>query len=148
MKFLSKLILIMMLVCCTGCGLNTPAQKPQDQSQEKQTKQEIKFDPQLAGNIKKEAKAVNGVQDSTVVVMNEEISAAIKVTGFDRLKLKSIKEKVHQKIKEANKGYTVRITSDKKLFSQLQKIEKQVQASPQKTPSEVQQQLQKINLDM
>lgn len=147
MRFLLKLNILLLVISLVGCGLNSPAKKPQDQSPNQQIKQ-VQFDPQLANDIKKQIKTINGVKDYTVVVMNKEISAAIKVTGFHRFRLKSIKEEVHQKIKDMNKDYTVRVTSDKKLFKELRQIEKQVEASPQKAPPDMPLQLHKINEDM
>lgn len=127
--------------------MQSPAQKKPEQHSRQQVKQ-VQIDSGLAEAAKKTAKTVKGVEDSAAVVVNQEISTAIKVTGFDRLRLQSIKEEVHKKIESTNKDYEVYVTSDKKLFNELQKIEKQINANPEQVLPAIQKKVNKINKDM
>lgn len=150
MKGADKAIAILLLLLLTaGCSLqNLPAQKPQPQQQSQQGLKQVQVDPGLAQKADQTAKTVEGVEDSVTVVVNKNISTAIKVSGFDRLRLKSIKEEVHKKLNEANKDYEVHVTSDKKLFMQLQQIEKQI-TGPRKQPlTDIQKKVEKINKAM
>jgi uncharacterized membrane protein len=163
MKKAIVIVLSVILICALpACSRNnSPAQKPQlpqqggqlqqgGQEQARQGGQEqAQFDPELAEKVKRAVKAVEGVEDSTAVVINKDISAAIKVTGFNRLQLKKIKEEAYKKIKNANHGYTVRLTSDKKLFSLIQKAEGDAGKNPRGDEArEIKQQVDKINQDM
>jgi len=123
-----------------------PQKKPQAQAGGDRKEKQVQTDPALAAEVKETAKFVQGVKDCTAVVVNQNISAAIKVTGFDRFKLKSIKEKVHNKIKTLGQNYEVHVTSDKKLFKELQQIEKQIKE--QQKVQDLQQKVEKINKDM
>ncbi|OPX91290.1 MAG: Stage V sporulation protein AD [Pelotomaculum sp. PtaB.Bin013] len=81
-------------------------------------------------------------------MLEEACETAIKVSGFDRLRLKPIKEEVHNKIKESNRDYNVHVTSDKKLFMQLQQIENQVNGPQEKPLTDIQKKVMKINKDI
>lgn len=145
-KLVSLLLLLSLLVF--GCAqMNAPAKKP-EQNQQNQQAEQIIVDTELAEQAKNTAKSVEGVEDATSVVIDRKISTAIKVSGFDRLKLKSIKEEAHAKIKKLNKDYTVLVTSDKKLFKQLQEIEKQLNTTPKEPLTEIKKMVDKINKDM
>lgn len=143
--FLTAVSLILLLLM-PGCGAqNSPSQKPQPDANQSET---ARVNPDLAEKVKQTAKTVKGVEDSTAVVINNEISTAVKVKGFDRLRLKSIKEEVHSKVKELNKGYQVHVTSDKKLFTQLEQIEKKIKEHQGQPPADIQKKLKKIKKDM
>ena len=116
--------------------------------QESQGEKQISVDPVLSEKVKQAAKTVNGVEDSTAVVIDNEISAAVKVSGFNRLRLKSIRQEVHKKIKETGSDYKVNVTTDKKLFAGLQQIEKQISAGQAQSMTAIQKKVDKINKDM
>lgn len=146
MKILLRVIVLSLLILMAGCGMEkSPSKKPQ---QVTHGKEQVQINPEIAEKVKQTAKTVRGVEESAAVVVNKEISIAIKVSGFNRLRLKSIKEEVHKKIKELNKGYTVHVTSDKKVFRQLQQIEKEINGSHRNSLSDIQKKVNKINKDM
>jgi hypothetical protein len=153
MKTGSKVIifslLISLLVTAVAAGCANPG-KPQKKPQQQagQEEQLIQINPGLAEKVKEKAKTVPGVDESVAVVIDKDISAAVKVSGFDRLRLKSIREEVHGKIMELAPGYEVHVTSDKKLFSELQKIETQINRKHYVSPSGIKSRVDKINNDM
>lgn len=135
-----------MFLYTMGCQAQ-PEKKP-NQEQPKKEKL-VQVDLTMVEKAKEAAKSVPGVEEATSVVMDNNISTAIKVTGFDRLKLKSIKEEVHQKTRELGQDYQVNVTSDKKLFKILQEIEKSLTQKGQTTaPESVYKKVEKINEDM
>ncbi|OPX85898.1 YhcN/YlaJ family sporulation lipoprotein [Pelotomaculum sp. PtaB.Bin117] len=150
MKIIPKVIVLSLILLMTaGCGtLNSSLKKPQPEQQMSRDEKQIQVNPELAEKAKKTAGTVKGVKGCTAVVVNKDISTAIKVSGFDRLRLKPIKEEVHNKIKELNKDYNVHVTSDKKLFMQLQQIENQVNGPQEKPLTDIQKKVIKINKDI
>lgn len=150
MKIILKVIVFsLILSVAAGCGtLNSSLKKTQPEQQLSQDEKQIQINTELAEKAKKTAETVKGVKESTAVVINNEISIAIKVSGFDRLRLKPIKVDVDDKIKEFNKDYNVYVTSDKKLFKQLQQIENQIREEQDKPLIDIQKKVNKINKDM
>ncbi|CCO07322.1 YhcN/YlaJ family sporulation lipoprotein [Desulforamulus hydrothermalis] len=144
MKTVLKIFLLFLLcLSLTGCQ-TTPGKKPEVNT----GCQAAECNPELAEQAKQAALSVKGVEDAVVVAVNKNISAAIKVTGFNRLKLQSIEQEVHRKIAGLDQQYEVHVTSDKKLFSQLQAIEKQIKASPDRPAADLLPRLEKINQAM
>ncbi|MTI81035.1 MAG: sporulation protein [Firmicutes bacterium] len=137
-------IVVPMILAVCLCACTAPAQKPEQFKPSK----EINVDQKLAEQVKTIAKTVDGVEDSTAVVINNEISSAVKVNGFDRLFLKRIRQQVHSAIKKPNGDYVVQVTSDKKLFWQLQQIEKQIKSGENINLPKIEQKVNKINKDM
>jgi predicted small lipoprotein YifL len=139
-------ILLLLFLLLAGCGAGRPVKKPQEQASP--ARQQVRVDQELAARVKDAAKTVRGVRESTAVVINKEISAAVKVGGLDRFRLKSIREEVHKKLSDLNSGYEVHVTSDKKLFNELQKIERQMGGAKTGPPDSLQKKFDKINRDM
>jgi len=146
MKKIVIVVILALSVVAAGCAMKAPAKN--QQQQESPGEKQISVDPVLSEKVKQAAKTVNGVEDSTAVVINNEISAAVKVSGFDRLRLKSIRQEVHKKIKETGSDYKVNVTTDKKLFAGLQQIEKQISAGQAQSMTAIQKKVDKINKDM
>jgi len=74
------------------------------------------------------------------------VFVAARVTGFDRLRLKSIRKEVHESITQMAPGYKVYVTTDKKLFSELEKLYIQIQQV--ENPAQLKFKLEKINENM
>lgn len=146
MKVIIKITIIALLLLTTGCQMQ--AAKKNQPSQAKPSEKPVQINSDLAAQAKEAAKSVKGVEHSTAVVIDKNISTGIKVSGFDRLRLKSIKEDVHKKVKALSKEYKVHVTTDKKLFKELQDIEKQINSKEVKSPSELKIKVDEINKDM
>ena len=146
MKRLIQLTLSFLLIFAMAACQAQPEKKPQEQPK---SEKQVRVDLDLAEQAKKVALSVPGVEDATSVVLEQTISTGIKVSGFDRLRLKSIKEEVHQKTKELAQDYEVDVTSDKKLFKGIQDIEKDLVQKGQTTaPEAVYKKIEKIDEDM
>lgn len=145
MKLITGLTAVLMLFIA-GCTMqNSPAQKPQAQQQQL-SNEDVLVNTELAGQVKEKAKTVDAVEDSVAVILDKEISVAAKVTGFDRLRLKSIRKEVHERITQIAPGYKVYVTTDKKLFSELQKLNSQIQQG--ENPARLKTKFEKINKNM
>jgi len=144
MKYLIALIVILIFFNA-GCTMqNTPAQKPRAQQQS--SNKDVPADVELAGNVKNEAQKVNAVEDAVAVALGGDISVAVRVTGFDRLRLKTIRKEVHERITQMAPGYQVHVTTDKKLYSELEKLNSQIQQGGD--PIRLKAELDKINESM
>lgn len=136
-----------------SAGSPEQASKNQNQGQAAQqmspgeTKQP-QVDPGLAKIIKQSAEKVPEVEESAAVILDKDISLAVKVTGFDRLQLKKIKKDVSEEIKKAAPDYKVHITTDKKLFKYIQDIEKELKGPQPPAAAEIKSRVDKINKDM
>jgi hypothetical protein len=149
MIVIQKAMMIILVMLAAGCSLQGESlQKAHPEQQAGLDEQQVQADTGLGEKAKKAAETVKGVKESTAVAFNQEITAAVKVSGFDRLRLKSIKRESHDKIKVLNKDYNVFVTTDKKLFSQLKQIEGQINASGQQELTEILKRVRKINRDM
>lgn len=138
-------ILIVFLLLITGCGLTT---MPKSQSIPK-AKAPIEADLKLAEKIQAALQSNQAVDQSTAVVLNKDISVAIKVSGFNRLRLKQIRKEVHNKINQlTSKDYFIHITTDKRLFRDLQKIANQLQKANGTASCDIQDQVEVLNKDM
>jgi len=126
MKAIARTIILLTLIISTGCAMNSPEKKPPPQQQQENI-QQVEIKPELAENVKEVAKSIKGVDESTATVINNEISIALKVGGLDRLRLKSIRQDVHSAIKKTAPAHEIHVTTDKKLYWQLENIEKQIQ---------------------
>lgn len=143
LRIISRILIVTLAFSLlVGCAENSPQKKPQ------QSDVEVVFETEVAQHAKQLAKGVDGVEQSTSVVINQEVGTAIEVTGFDRWRLKSIREEVYKKIKEAYPDYEVHVTSDKKLFWQLQQIEKEIEEDRIESPVGVKDRFDKINENM
>lgn len=143
MKFIGKIIgllLLLTFLALTGCTQPSKSQPPAAPGPE-----QVQIDPALGERVKEAAKVVKGVRESTAVVVNDEISVAVKVQGFDRLRLKPIRKEVHNQVKQLAPEHEIHVTSDKKLFSLLQRIEQQMGSL---APGEIKSRVDKINQDM
>ena len=148
MKFIAGLA-IAITIFTAGCtAQKSPAPKPQAQQQQSlNEKASINTaNTALAGQVEETAKTVDSVKDSIAVVIDREISVAVKVTGFDRLRLKSIRQEVSDQIKKVAPDYRIHVTTDKKLFSELRKVEKQIHQG--ENPDLLKEKFDKINEDM
>lgn len=149
MKNILAAFILSILVLSAGCSMqNSPLKKPQAEQQVIQDEKQIQTNPGVAGKAKETAKTVRGVKDSAAAAIGRDITVAVKVTGFDRLRLKPIKTEVHDKIKQLDNENNVHVTSDKKLFVQLQQVEKQINETGEKSLIDIQKKFNKIIKDI
>lgn len=146
MRVLFTVIIVTVLISMAGCGVTS--NKKQMQEQASQDESQIQINTELAAKAREAAREVKGVKDSAAVVINKEVSTAIKVTGFDRLRLKPIKREVHDKVKELDKGHNVFVTTDKKLFVHMQQLERDIENLQDTSLIDIQKKFNKINRDM
>jgi hypothetical protein len=68
------------------------------------------------------AEQVKGIDQAVAVQIDDELDVAIKVSNFNRLRLESLRKEVSQQLKTAFPKANIHVTSDKKLWMDLQKL--------------------------
>ncbi|HPU35483.1 MAG TPA: YhcN/YlaJ family sporulation lipoprotein [Bacillota bacterium] len=144
--FLLLLAVFLIFVMATGCG--TPQKKRQVQLDARDESQ-IQVNTELAERAREASGTVKGVKESTAVVIDRDIAIAVKVVRFDRLRLKKIRQEVHDRVKELDQSYNVYVTTDKKLFKQLQEMEQELSSPGEGLPlQELQARFKKLIQDI
>ncbi len=138
MELLGLILALLILAGCAGEKSETSAGKP------------ISFEPELAADLQEQVKNLERVEDCVLVVYDQKVSAAVQVSGLDRLHLKAVRENVHHFLSEALKNdYTVYVTTDKKLYRSLQEITRlKLKNLPKREAQNLGRRLEKINQDM
>lgn len=139
--------IMMIALALAGCGAETNDHLSSQQVQHLSQKQP-NLHIGLSEHAKETARQNERVDDATAVATDKELSIALKVTNFNRLHLKSIRKDVHSKLRKEFPKYEVHVTSDNKLFSELQKLESSLKKESPPQPKDVQKKLKKINEDM
>jgi ribosomal protein L22 len=142
MPYKSYGIYFFIFLLLVGCG-GQKAKLAQIQTTAPKT-----FHADLSNFLGASAKKVAGVDDAVAVVMDKEASVALKVTGFERFRLKPIKKEVSTRLKGyVSKDFKLRVTTDKKIYKELQRL-KQDAEKKNKPPIELTKQFKKIQKDL
>ncbi|QGG46231.1 YhcN/YlaJ family sporulation lipoprotein [Heliorestis convoluta] len=121
--FILSILFLLTSILFTGCGI--PEERKKVEFHSNVSGDPVLYHPDIVEDIKNKAMNVKGVKDSTAVVIDKDISTALKVTGFDRLRLRSIRNQLAEEVLENYEGYRIHVTTDKKIFHQIRQIETQ-----------------------
>jgi hypothetical protein len=83
------------------------------------------------------------VVDVKAVNTDKELVVAIKVENFDRFRLKEIEKKVKSELKELYPSKSIEVSTDQKIFLELEQLEEMLQKEKMKKKS-LQKKIQKI----
>ncbi|MCW2278001.1 YhcN/YlaJ family sporulation lipoprotein [Heliophilum fasciatum] len=111
-------VLMLLALVLTGCGNMTKYTSVESMG-------DLNATPPLdavAATAQYLAMRVPGVIASTAVVTDHEITTAVQVRGFDRLRLKKIREEVKAQIQSAYPNHQAFVTTDKKHFQQIKDL--------------------------
>lgn len=97
---------------------------------------------QVAQRAKEIAGTVDGVTETAAVAIDQELSVAVDVTQMKRFQLKKIRKEIFDRLQEAYPEYQLHVSTDRKILSDLKKLEGRV--AQQRTEQE-KIELQKIN---
>lgn len=138
------LMLLLSLIVTAGCGPSQVPEKPIPRA----SNQPPVINRQAMMQLKNTLKDIRGVDEAAVVVINRDVSAALKVTGFNRLRLQAIRSEASLAVKRADQDYVPHITTDKKLFRELQRVERDIQHNRGGTPARIRERVERINQAM
>ncbi len=137
------LIIIVIALLMLGCSSTSSQQNTND------TREAKKADLNISTQVEKIVAGHQGVADAVAVTVDENISLAIKVTGFQRLRLVQIRREVNDLIKnEFPEDYTLHLTTDKRLIRDLARINETIRANNGMVEGQTQRELEKLNKDM
>jgi len=84
------------------------------------------IDQSVANHAKEKMITKEEISDVKAVNTDNELLAAIKVRNFNRFRLKNIEKSVKSDLKKMYPDYDVFVSSDKKMFWELEKIEQRL----------------------
>lgn len=94
------------------------------------------------------AQLVNNVDQAVAVKIDDELDVAIEVTNFNRLRLDAIEKEVSQTLKAEFPKAKIHVSSDKKIFMELQKLSGTPATSEQKGACKQKKKLKEIEKQM
>ena len=144
-----SLLVSVLIFTLTGCQAgNNPDQTQMQIQSTTGAYQQIGYNPALSSHVAAVCQQVKGVDEAVSVVMEKDVSVALKVSGIDRFRLKGIKKEVASKLnRDLSDRYTIHVTTDKKLFRDLAGIQAKLNHGQGK-PKQLIKTFKKINDDM
>jgi hypothetical protein len=85
------------------------------------------IDQSVANHAKEKIITKEEISDVKALNTDKELLVAIKVENFNRFRLKNIEKSVKSDIEKIYPDYKVLVSSDKKMFWELEKIEQRLQ---------------------
>ncbi|ARK30231.1 YhcN/YlaJ family sporulation lipoprotein [Halalkalibacter krulwichiae] len=127
MKWLVQLLFILCFL--TACQMA----EPQQDIKPLQLTNKAVVNQQQADDAKKIVLSMEEVIDVKGITDENNIYIAPRVKHFDRFRLKEIRKNGHDSIKKRYPDATIHVSTDQKIFMELEKLEKELQ---QRTISE------------
>lgn len=132
-------IALLLAACASGSKQSGPAAD----------KPPLAADLELGAAVEQLVKEHQAVDEAVAVALDRHISVALKVSGFQRLRLKQIRREVNEMIQsEIPSEYTVHITTDKRLIRDLKNIAKNIKENNGIAQPKIRDEFEKINKDM
>lgn len=137
-----KNLLVLVLLLALGCSQTGSQQEPE-------IGETVESDIMLASQVRQHTAEVRGVEESAAVVIGNDVSVGIRVTGFNRFRLQSIRQEVHAAAREVVPDeHQVHVTSDKRLYANLARMEQTLSQSEGMASPQTQRDFRQINRDM
>lgn len=118
-------------------------QKSKPQAQTKQPK----IDKQAMDKSREIAQQTKGIKGVAVLAIEQDVSVAVDVAQMRRFQLKSIRKEIFAALRKEYPHKTIRVTTDRKIFWEMEKLERQADEQKPKVAN-IQKTLQKLNDDM
>lgn len=67
---------------------------------------------------------ISGIDQAVAIRIDNELNVALQVSNFDRFRLNSLRKKVSQKLKASFPEDHIHVTTDSKLYNELEKLNK------------------------
>ena len=125
-----KILLLLLIIIGIGSGCN------ENQNQMGYNNKDLRisqvhtskpFDQSIANQAKEKMITKDEITDVRAVNTGKELLVAIKVENFNRFRLKTIEKTVKSDLEKIYPNHKVVVSSDKKMFWELEKIEQRLQ---------------------
>ncbi|MFY4776947.1 YhcN/YlaJ family sporulation lipoprotein [Metabacillus sp. RGM 3146] len=103
--------------------------------------------PSIAEKAKKYAISTKEVTAARAVNTDKDLYIAVKIKQMNRFQVKPIKKKIKEKLKTLFPDMKVHVSADKKIFSELDELEKRLD-NPKMDKEKLQKELKRIKKDM
>ncbi|HEK9101323.1 YhcN/YlaJ family sporulation lipoprotein [Bacillus pfraonensis] len=128
-------LFILLLGSTTGC--NHALDKEVKQETHKKTKKkeepqltkvsmEESFNQSISHDAKKRVLAMEEILEARAANSNTDLYVAVKPEHHERLQLRPLKSKIKKKLKKENPTFNVYVSTDRKIFILLDKLENQI----------------------
>ncbi|MEH6971420.1 YhcN/YlaJ family sporulation lipoprotein [Bacillus sp. JJ675] len=124
--FLICVFLLFSSTVIIGCQDQNAAEGQSDAVRKVSTKDE-KTDQSVANQAKKRLLQKEEVTEVRGANSKKDLVLAVQVEHMDRFRLKDIEKKSKEQLKKEFPGYSIEISTDQKIFWELDKLEKQLQ---------------------
>lgn len=146
-KLVFLLIIVYVAVFFSGCTL----QKKPNMGGNNSSKSSVANNPDMEQGQAVETlitKGVPEVDQAVAVVLDHKIYVGLKVSGFDRLRLKKIREKTLKTLQEPYPKDTIHVTSDKKVYWRIEQLKASIFKDSSLPKKDIEDKLEKIEKDM
>ncbi|RBP86288.1 sporulation lipoprotein YhcN/YlaJ [Cytobacillus firmus] len=127
-KLKISFLLLTAIGLCSGCAGNQKqfTNNNDDASVVKvHTKKPI--DQSIANEVKEKVIKREEISSAKAVNTDKELLLAVKVDNFDRFRLKEIEKKVKSDLKEEYTDYKILVSTDSKMYMELEQLEHKLQ---------------------
>ena len=126
MKVKILFIILILIGLGSGCNGNQNQLDNKDNLSVSQVHTSKPIDQSVANHAKEKIITKEEVSDVKAVNTDNELLVAIKVENFNRFRLKNIEKSVKSDLKKIYPDHKVFVSSDKKMFWELEKIEQRL----------------------
>lgn len=145
MKKITLLLLVCAFALASGCGNAGGLQ--QEKAEPLQVGEDAPVDQTRADQAKRIVLSMEEVVETKGASFEEDIYIAVTVNQFDRLRLNHIRKTAFDKIKKRYPDAKVHVSTDKKIFMNLEELEQKLQRN-EIDEKELDKRLKKIDKDM
>ena len=125
-----KILLLLLIIIGIGSGCNENQNQMGYNNKDlsiSQVHTSKPFDQSIANQAKEKMITKDEITDVMAVNTDKELLVAIKVENFNRFRLKTIEKTVKSDLEKIYPNHKVVVSSDKKMFWELEKIEQRLQ---------------------
>ncbi|MED1103898.1 hypothetical protein [Bacillus paramycoides] len=149
-------LFVLLFSSFTGCD-NSPLDKKVKKEEAKRTEKEKgpkltklsteSFNQSISQEAKKKALAMDEIIKSTAVNSNLDLYIAVKPEHHERFGLKPLRKKLQKQLSDEYPTFDVRVSTDKKIFMLLEKLEIKIKRK-EVNKDEIKKQLKLIGSEM
>ncbi|MDM5190715.1 YhcN/YlaJ family sporulation lipoprotein [Bacillus sp. DX4.1] len=125
-------LLLNLITGCTSSPLDKKVKKEADKKSEQKKDSQLKkvsaesINQSIANDAKHKILSMEGLLDARAVNSNTDLYLAAKPEHHERFKLKALRNKMKKQLQSAYPHLDIHISTDRKIFTLLDKLEKKI----------------------